>query len=74
VSEGVLRLPPMSKATLRGFSAPPAADDHADGDVPPRREAATAASGCQLWIRYQIGAEIRTRRVEDGEALQLGPA
>ena len=74
VSEGVLRLPPMSKATLRGFSAPPAADDHADGDVPPRREEVTAASGCQLWVRYQIGAEIRTRRVEDGEALQLGPA
>ena len=73
VADSSLELPARSKRTLRGFAncfaplAPLA-------PLAPRAPAAggAAASQCELWVRYQLGVEVRTVRIGDLEPLQIG--
>ena len=60
VADSSLELPARSKRTLRGFA--------------PIAPAAGGASAfqCELWVRYQLGVEVRTVRVDDLEPLQIG--
>ena len=60
VTDSSLELPARSKCTLRGFApiAPVAAG--------------VSAFQCELWVRYQLGVEVRTVRVDDLEPLQIG--
>eukprot|EP00966_Prymnesium_polylepis_P040120 931135-Prymnesium_polylepis.1 len=63
--------------TVELAAAPPAASSAADGtrpaDPPPPPAAPPPPQACSLWVRYRLANEIRTARIADDEAAQLGP-
>ena len=87
VANSILRLPARSKHTLRGFAPMQASLSnviiHAtaadpDAAIPPTDCACVSLPlpsqpQCQLWVRYQRGAEVKTVCIGDDEALLLSP-
>ena len=76
VADSSLELPARSKRTLRGFAncfAPLAPLAPLAPRAPPAPAAGGAAAPqCELWVRYQLGVEVRTVRIGDLEPLQIG--
>ena len=68
VIDSALELPPRSKRSLRGFTAIRATP--AGGAT--AGSAQLAAFEPRLWVRYQLGVEVRTVVVGDEEPLRIG--
>ena len=67
VTDSSLELPPRSKRSLRGFTAIRAPVGGATAE-----SAQSAAFVPRLWVRYQLGVEVRTVVVSDEEPLRIG--